>query len=832
MAIYASLFLLSAGTLVYELTLTRIFSLAQFHHFAFVVVSLALLGFGASGSLLASSPTLSNRVLSSREKTRSALAWIAMGCAGSTIGSYLVLNTLPFDSYAIAWDGRQLLYLAVFFLAPAVPFAFTGLAVGLLLAARPADANRTYAVNLLGSGVGCLLLLPALPILGGERTVILSAGLTLAAALVLTLSRSSPARALMSVAALAIVAVWLIQPPQALLLRLSPYKGLYQALLVPEAEHASSQWNAFSRVDVVESPSIRSLPGLSLAYRGMFPEQVGVAVNGDHLMPITARPDGNETAWAEALPEALAYQLRPGAEALILTPGGGLAAATALANGAARVTVVENNSLLVQAVRDDYGSFAGGLYSDPRVILQPAGPRAFARQARLTETRYSVIHLALIQAHRSVSSGAYSLGENYIYTVEAFADYMELLDDGGLMVVTRWLQTPPSESVRVFSIALEALERAGIDRPSMHLVAYRSFQTGTLLISRSPWSEDRLAAVRSFCERLRYDLTYYPGMRPEEANRYTVLSTPIYYDTYAKLTAVFGDARAAVYDQSTFEITPPTDNQPFFFHFFKWRQAPQVLQTLGMSWQPFGGAGYFVLLILLGMALAAAILLILLPAALAGRANRTAGPSPPPHPTFFGRHRLAALVYFCLLGFGFLLVEIPLIQQFILFVDQPAYSMLIVLFVILLCSGFGSMTAKRWRLEWALGLLVVATVIYLPLLRVMFRWALGWPLAARLALTFPALAPLSLLMGVPFARGLLLLESRSRWPGPGGASSTLIPWAWAINGCASVVASILAALLALSIGFQGVLWLGAGAYAGAWLVVRLGVLTPDTISPA
>jgi hypothetical protein len=173
-----------------------------------------------------------------------------MGCAGSTIGSYLVLNTLPFDSYAIAWDGRQLVYLAVYFLAPAVPFAFTGLAVGLLLAARPADANRTYAVNLLGSGVGCLLLLPALPILGAERTVILSAGLTLAAALVLSFSRSSPVRALMNVAALALVAVWLIQLPQTLVLRLSPYKGLYQAPgvepgipgNVPRAGWGSGEW--------------------------------------------------------------------------------------------------------------------------------------------------------------------------------------------------------------------------------------------------------------------------------------------------------------------------------------------------------------------------------------------------------------------------------------------------------------------------------------------------------------------------------------------------------------------------------------------------------------
>jgi len=819
MIVYTALFLLSAGTLVFELALTRIFSVAQFYHFAFMAVSLALLGFGASGSLLAIFPGwIKGRV-------RSKMGWLALGCAGSMIGSYLVINTLPFDSYAIAWDGRQLAYLALYFLSLAVPFGFSGLAVGLLLAARPAEANRTYAVNLAGSAVGCLLLLPSLPLLGGEGTVVFSAWLALAAAVVVGIGGwkldaqgagnwrlevggwKSPSPVthyplLITLPALVLVTIWLIRPPAFLQLRLSPYKGLYQALLNPEAEHVSSQWNAFSRVDVVESPSVRSLPGLSFTYQGTFPRQVGIAVDGGNLMPITAVGEG--MAWAEALPEALAYQLRPGARALILASGGGLAAATALANGAEQITVVENNPLLAQAVRDDYSSFTGGLYTDPRVSLHPAGPRAFVRQAG---EQYTVIHLALTDPHRPVRSGAYSLGENYLFTVEAFAAYLERLDDNGLLVVTRWLQTPPSETVRLLALALEALEQTDIAEPAGRLVAYRSFQTGTLLVKRAPWTEEELAAVRAFCQRLRYDLIYYPGMPREEANQYMALSKPIYYETWAALAGAAD--REAVYRDSEFEIAPPTDDRPFFFHFFKWRQAPQVLRELGKSWQPFGGAGYFVLLVLLALGLVAAAVFILLPLALRPQSIRSEANA---HPISLSP--LPIFTYFGLLGLGFLFVEIPLIQQFILFVDHPTYSLVAVLFVVLLCSGAGSLTAKRWRPEWALGLLVAAVLLSPPLLKMLFQWALGWPLAARLALTLPGLAPLSFLMGVPFARGLALLESQ-----PGG--SALIPWAWAINGSASVVASILAALLAMSLGFQGVLWLGAGAYAGAWLVVGL-----------
>ena len=820
MRLLVSLFLLSAATLVFELNLTRIFSVAQYYHFAFLVVSLALLGFGASGSLLALFPAWCRRHVPTR------VGWLALGCAASIMGSYLLINALPFDSYAIAWDGRQLGYLALYLLSLAVPFGFSGMAVGLLLAAYQSEANRIYAVNLVGSSLGCLATLGALPLLGGEGTVVFSAWLALVAAAVLLIPAARPAGltgrirrwipAGFTVAAWVVLSLWLVRLPPFLSLNISPYKGLYQALLNPDAEHVFSRWNAFSRLDVVESPGIRSLPGLSFAYQGAFPLQVGVAVDGDNLMPITAP---GESDWAAALPEALPYQLRPGARALIVAPGGGLATATALANGASELVVVEANPLLVEIVRDDYDAFTRGLYRDPRVSIAMIGPRALMRQtagqAPADRMPFDVVHLALTDPHRTVRSGAYSLGESYLYTIEAFYDALRLLGDDGILVATRWLQSPPSETVKLFALALEALERIGVPAPEYHLAALRSFQTGTLLVKGTPWTADEIAALRQFCHDLRFDLTYYPGMERTEANRFSILTAPVYHDAYT--TLVTAPDRVSAYQQFEFDVRPPTDDRPFFFNFFRWQQAPQVLQELGKTWQPFGGAGYFVLLILLALAALAAVLFILLPVALPRLFSRRRQDVAPPAGDPSVRTGLmplgsprSVLLYFGLLGLGFLLVEIPLIQQFILFVDQPTYAFVAVLFAVLLSSGFGSLTAKRWHPAVALGLLVVLILVYPPLLRLFFSRALAWPLVARLALTLPALAPLCFMMGVPFSRGLTLLKA---------GDTALVPWAWAINGSTSVIAGILAAILALAFGFSWVLWLGAAAYAGAFLVV-------------
>ena len=810
MATYVGLFLLSAATLTFEVNLTRIFSVGQFYHFAFMIVSLALLGFGASGTFLALFPRLKEHDLA---RTLPLLSW---GFAITAVGSYALTLYVPFDSFRIAHEWRQGAVLALHYVVLAAPFFCSGTAVGLLLTAQPERANRTYAANLTGSAIGCLLAVALPPLVGGEGTALLSAALGTVAALAFQYPTSRITHhvsrithhvsrftfCVLRLAPTFILTLAALQLPSFLEIRLSPYKSLSYAMLYPDAESVFQRWNGFSRVDVVRSTSIRSLPGRGFLCPGQPPPQMGLTVDGDDLSPISHVAPGfgpGDLPFTDCLLTALPYRLRPGARALVLEPRGGFDVMVALAEGAGEVTAVEANPLIVQAVRAQ-GEWAGGLYDDPRVTVVVEEGRAYARRAR---QRYDVAVLSLTAPLRPVTSGAYSLAEDYRYTAQAFADYLVRLDEGGLLAVVRWLQVPPSEALRAFALAVEAVEHAGGD-PQASVVALRSYQQMLILVRRGAFTQEELTAVRAFAAPRVFDLVYLPDIKPEEVNRYNVLMEPDYYHACTELLEV--KDKDAWHRTYPFDVSPPHDDKPFFGHFFKWQQAPDILAMAGHTWQPFGGAGYFVLLALLALALLAAGALILLP--LAARRRGAVG----------RRGALGAtLGYFALLGLGYLCVEIPLLQQFILFLGHPAYAMATVLFALLLFSGLGSLFSRRVGLRLVLLLLPLLVVGYALGLPALFAAALAAPLGGRLIVAVLALAPPGLLMGMPFPKGLALLEQNA----PG-----LIPWAWGVNGAVSVVASILAALLALSLGFSAVLAVGAACYVGAWVMVRASRIRP------
>ncbi len=810
MITYAGLFLLSAATLIFEVNLTRIFSVAQFYHFAFMIVSLALLGFGASGTFLtlrqrSGQPLFPHLKEHSPARILTRLSW---GFALTAIGSYTLTLYVPFDSFRIAHEWQQGAVLALHYVVLAAPFFCSGTAVGWLLAARPASANRIYAANLTGSATGCILAVVVPSLAGGEGTVLLSAALGLLAALIFQLqvaSRQVGTLAL-QVALILVFLVAALWTPPFLDIRLSPYKSLSYALLYPDVELTFQHWNGFSRVDVVQSTSIRSLPGRGFTCTGQPPLQLGLTVDGDSLTPIShVRPGftdlegpGNPSL-TDCLLTALPYQLRPGARALVLEPRGGFDVLVALAEGAQAVTAVEANPLIVEAVRAQ-GEWAGNLYDDPRVTVVVEEGRAYAQR---TQEQYDVVTLSLTAPQRQVTSGAYSLAEDYAYTVQAFADYLALLDENGLLLVTRWLQVPPSEAIRAFALAVEAAEQTGGD-PQLSIAALRSYQQMLILVRRGPFTENELEDVRAFAASRAFDLVHLPGIRADEINRHNVLPEPDYYIACAGLLEA--ENRAAWYQAYPFDVEPPDDDRPFFGHFFKWQQASELLAMAGHTWQPFGGAGYFVLLALLAMAVAAAGVLILLP--LAARKREKVAQ---------GKVLIPTLGYFALLGLGYLCVEIPLLQQFILFLGHPAYAMATVLFALLLFSGLGSLLSHRVPLRLVLILLPLLIGGYALGLPTLIEATLAAPLGMRLVVAVLALAPPGLLMGMPFPKGLTLLAQGQPET---TSASILIAWAWGVNGAVSVVASILAALLALSFGFSAVLAAGTVCYVGAWIMER------------
>lgn len=778
--VHAGVALVAASTLLLQVALTRVYAVVQWHHFAFMAVGLGLLGFGASGTALAVIPGL-------RRAPVLTAAWGAMLVLPSTTLALLAVGLVPFDAYLIALEPVQTAYLAVQVTALVLPFFASGLAVGAVLAGFPHAAGSLYAASFLGAGAGALAAVAILGVLRGPSAMLAGAAVATAGAALLW--RGLPAtvrkgeagnghaiaerRGAAVSAALAVAAV-LAATVAPFDLPPSPYKTLSQVLLYPDAEVVFSGWNAVVRVDVVRSASVRSAPGLSVAFPGVPPALPGLMTDGENLRGL---PGDADAAFTEYLSSAVAYRLSPGRTLIV-----GLSAEVlgALRHRIREITVLEDNWLVVEAAR-------------PAVRTIAENPRTFLRRSR---ERFDLIQIPPQTSYRVVASGAYSLAEHYLYTVEAFRDYLAALAPGGVLAVTTWVQTPPSEEVRVWAAAVAALE--GLAGPGPRLVALRSMNTMTILVKPRGFDPADVAAVRTFAASRRFDITHAHGVGAAESNRYNVLPTDVHREAFAAV--LDPDRRSAFLRAYPFDVRPARDDRPFFFHFFRWSQVPQILAGLGRTWQPFGGGGYLVLVALLAVVTVLSAGLILVPL----RALTPAGLE----------RRGAVFVYFLALGLAYLFVEIPLLQQMILVVGAPTYATASVLAGLLVASGCGSLLSSRQvpRLPAVLGalaLLVLGLALVLP--RILDA-ALGLPLPGRLAVLAAVVVPPGVLMGIPFAAGIRLL---------GRTAPHLIPWAWGINGCASVIGSILAAMATLEWGFRVVLLAAGLVYAGAGLTAML-----------
>ncbi|MDQ4010498.1 MAG: hypothetical protein M3228_07325 [Actinomycetota bacterium] len=800
MLVYLAVGSVAAATLLYEVALTRIFSIAYGYHFAFLAMSLGLLGFGASGTLLGLRPP-------SRQPLRPAvLARLAAAASLALVCGYAVSNLIPFDPYRVGWEPSQLALLAAYLLCYAVPFLLAGLVLGLPLTRWPQRASGLYGAGLAGSAIGAVIALVALN--RADPTVaVLLAGLTAAlgsfgfacARLKRIEAAEAPAgRAhrmdrLAGLTAIGLVLVFLWQTPSWLEIRLSPYKPLSQLQSFPDTQVLERRSNAASRLDVISSSAIHSAPGLTLQYQGNLPEQSAVVVDGEVVLPLTAR-EGLTPGFVDGLPTSLAHRLRPASRTLVLEPGGGLEVLSSLELGARSVVAVENNRLLAELLTSDLSSRVGDIYQDPRVELVVSNPRGYLSRS---QEEFDVVTLALSENRRAVTAGAFSLSETYSLTAEAFDAYFAQLAPGGLLAVHRWLQLPPTEELRAGALVADALRRAGKD-PATRIIAIRSFSTMLILAKQEPFNQSEIESAKAFTRERQFDLVWYPGIQPGEANVANVLRRDRYHESFQQL--LFDEQ--ALYNGYEYDVAPPRDTRPFFFHFFTWEQTPTVIALLGKTWQPFGGSGYLILVALLVLTTGLSLALLLVPAAVIRRRD--------PHRAE-RNSRAPPMAYFATLGLGFLLVEVALVQRFVLFLDHSARSFAIVVFGLLAFSGLGSMLSDRMPWRGALAALVVTVALYPLVLSTVLPGALGGDLGVRIGITLLLLAPLGFLMGIGFPRGLSSL---------GAARPSRLPLAWGVNGFTSVVSAILAPMIALSWGFEVVFICAALAYAVALLTAR------------
>jgi len=774
--------LISAAALAYEILLMRLFSIILWHHFAYMIISLALLGYGASGAVL----TLAQRAVQQRFAPLFAAAAAAFGV--SAIGCFLLAQRVPFNPLEVLWDPRQPMYLATVYLLLLLPFLCAGACVCMALSRFRGMVPRIYSFDILGAGAGSLGIVALLFVLSPADALKLIGSLGFAAAAVAWIECGGERRwpALLPAA---LAGLPLLLPQAWLAPTMSPYKELSQTLRIPEARVVAQRSSPLGLVSVVESPRIplRHAPGLSLNASTEPPPQLGVFTDGEGLNALT-RFDGwrDSLAHLDQISSALPYHLLRQPRVLVLGAGAGADVLQAHYHGASRIDAVELNPQVVELVQRRFAQEAGGVYAGiARVHVAEA--RGFVA---VSEERYDLIQVALLDSFSASSAGLYALSENYLYTVEALQDDLRHLQPGGLLAITRWVSLPPRDALKLFAAAVAALERSGVADPGSRLAMIRSWKTVTLLVRNGAFGSEEIAAIKAFCVARSFDVAFYPGMRPEEANRFNVVEGP---DLFDGATALLGPGREEFLRRYKFHIEPATDDKPHFFHFFKWGSLPELLSLKGQGGLPLLEWGYPVLVATLVQALIASLLLIGLPLAWVARAGARERGSVP-----LAGSRGRVLVYFLAIGFGFMFIEIAFIQKFVLFLSHPLYAVAVVLFAFLLFAGIGSRVSGRWQAVPAAvvaGAIAVSAALCLALLPWLFQHAMVLPDAARILISAALIAPLAFFMGMPFPLGLAKVEA---------VDARLVPWAWGINGCASVTGAVLATLLAIHVGFTAV----------------------------
>lgn len=805
MAVGLAVFALSFAVLGYEVLLMRLLSIVHWHHFAAMIISLALLGLGASGTFV----TVFQGRLTARFHRAFCLNALCFSLGMPLC--FAAAQRIPLNPLEFLWDPRQWLLLLETYSLLLLPFFLAGNCLTLALTRFREILHRIYAFDLLGAGCGGLGTVLLLWYLKPEQCLVVLSALGLASAGLVLLS-PHPGRSILPGLCLTGLAVILpfLGLQDWIPLRVSPYKGLSTALLAPGARIVAERSGPLGWLAVVESPVIpfRHAPGMSLQCTAEPPPQLAVFVDGDAMSPIT-RFDGRfePLAFLDCLTSALPFHLLKGPRVLVLGAGGGMDVLMALSHGARTVDAVELDPNLISLVRGGVAEYSGQVYEQSGVRVHAAEARGFVSRS---DSVYDCIQVSLIDSFAASAVGGHALNESYLYTVEALGELYRRLAPGGLLSITRWLMVPPRDSLKLFATAVVALERAGVNEPGSSLALIRSWKTTTLVVKKgalSPWD---LEAIQSFCEERSFDIDHCPGIGPEWANRFNMLDPPPLSEG---TSAILGAARTAYLDRYKFDIVPPTDDRPYFFHFLKWRTIPELFALRGQ-----GGLSLLewtspLLVVTAIQALILSLVLILLPLWFlrhGGEARSASG-------------RVAA--YFAALGCAFLLLEIAFIQKLILFLGHPLVAAAVVLTSFLVFAGLGSRASAAFgrtlskhlpnREGAPIGLTAVAVsglafvdVYLVGLLSASFG---GLGEGVRIGVTVVLLAPLAFCMGMPFPLGLSrVAEARPAW----------VPWAWGINGCASVLATVVTPLLAIHVGFNTLITIAAVLYGLAALVLR------------
>jgi hypothetical protein len=759
--VYFGLAATSLATLLLELALTRVFSVVYFYHFAFLAISIALFGLGAGG----------------------VFSYVIAGWRGSLyekLGVLAGVNALAIVLclwFLLERTGRMsTLELTVAYFVAAIPFLLSGVIISLIIADTIERVNRVYFFDLLGAAGGCAFLVPLLNWVGGPGTILAAAVLfAVSAAIWFHLAHAPRGRVIAVVLGLLIVSLMTYNAKFSVI-DLKYAKG--QALTGEEFV----KWNSFSRI------ALKPEPGSGLKSIVIDADAAtGVAnFNFDGLSP---QQRFDLAYHGPGFP----YILRPGAKTLVIGPGGGWDVSRALASGSKDITGVEINPIIANVImREKFPSYSNYLYFRPEVKIVVEDGRSFVRRS---PEHYQVLQATLVDTWASTAAGAFALSENNLYTTNAFVDYLSHLTSDGVMAFTRWGFKPPRESLRIVALAEAALKRLGESNPALNVAVIRENAQAlhgwgaqdTILVARNPFSLADIARLQSAANTARMDLVYFPGTQLPSAFRDLLLAPDLnrFYENY------------------DFDVRPVSDDTPFFFYTVQPRDLwAFVLHASRQTADYKVNSALPVLFGLVAISLIATAVMLSLPPLLLGQRL-------PREPGSF-----RALLYFICIGAGYILIQVALIQKFVLFLGHPTYALTVIIFSMLLFSGAGSFFSRRLvrsemsRLTRVFGMIIGAIAILAIVITPICESGVALPFPLKVLISVSLVGPLGFVMGMPFPTGLTLLEN---------VMPASIRWAWAINAASSVMGSAAAMFLAIYLGLKLTLIVGGLFYAGALL---------------
>ena len=790
---------------MFEILLTRIFSVTMLYHFAFVALSVAMFGMTAGALLVYLAPRL---FPPERLHHRLAVAGVAFPIV--MVVSFMTQLSIPFRLHpsVVAVYAIGFTYAVI-----ALPFVVSGIAVCLALTGFPRAVSRLYAADLAGAALGCVLLILVLDWSDGPTAVLWIA--LLASFGGVAFARAAGAPQLKRIAQLSTLAVGIAAAGHtALVWQGRPvFRILYtKASSQIEPLPLYDKWNSYSRVRVTGNPDVES-PAQGWGLSETVPRtrlrqlQLDIDVWAGTVM---THFNGSlrEVEHLKYDVTNVAYYLRTDHDALVIGAGGGRDVLSALTFGARTVTAVDINKDIIRTVNGRFGDFTGHLDRDPRVRFVNDEARSFVARS---PGRFGTIQISLIDTWAATAAGAFVLGENSLYTAEAWTTFLGRLADDGILSVSRWyFQERPAEMYRTASLAVEALRRIGVTDPRHHIAIVRNMRpllawqpdspdgVGTILVGRRPFTGAELDVLEREAARLKFDVAFSPRASQD--------------DTFVRLTDT-GDL-AGFLDSYPVNITPPTDDSPFFFNMLRLRDMarPSLYEFGNLSHNMKAVATLGVLLLTVTLLTA---LCILLPLWMTRDRVRLEGTRP-------------LLIFFIAIGLGFMLIETSLMQRLIIALGHPTYGLSVVLFAMLLSSGLGSyLTAPvaNDAAERAGRSRLIALVAVLALLGfvtpALARWSEPMTTPVRIVAAVLLLFPAGLFMGMAFPLGMKLASTRAR---------ELTPWLWGLNGAASVLASVLSVCIALTWSISTAFWAGWACYVAALVTfAAAGKRAPEVV---